>query len=75
MDEQEARALLEEIQAFFAKADPHGHIELYFNVEQRGPEGYVVTVEEPTWEPETIASRAAWHAFVTSWEAFMAGKA
>ncbi len=74
MNKQEALALLEEMKAFFAKVDPHGTSALYFGVEQSGPEGYVVTVEEPTWEPETVASRAAWEAFVTRWEAFRAGK-
>ncbi len=74
MNKQEAFVLLEEMKAFFDKVDPHGNIELYFGVEQRDPEGYVVTVEEPTWEPEIFIRRAEWEAFVTSWEAFIAGK-
>ena len=74
MDKQEAHALLEKIQAFFGKVDPHRNIELYFAVVQRGPEVYVVTVEEPTWKPETYASHAEWEAFVANWEAFTAGK-
>ena len=68
MNKQEACALLEEMKAFFDKVDPHGTIELYFGVEQSGPEGYIVTVEEPTWEPETFASRAEWEAFIAGKE-------